>query len=50
MDHLFKVRENNFNLRELVTHNKETSNYGLETAFTERRFFKLPSEYKNSTS
>ena len=33
MHHLFKFRENNFNLRELVTHNKETSNYGLETAF-----------------
>ena len=33
MHHLFQFRENTFNLRnfrEIATHNKKTSNYGLE--------------------
>ena len=34
MHHLFQFRENTFNLinfRKIATHNKKTSNYGLET-------------------
>ena len=55
MHHLFQFRENTFNwrnLREFATHNKKTSNYGLETVSYRAPFFwaKLPSEYKNSTS
>ena len=55
MHHLFQFRENTFNLRnfrEIATHNKKTSNYGLETVSYRAPFLwaKLPSEYKNSTS
>ena len=55
MHHLFQFRENTFNLRnfrEIATHNKKTSNYGLETMSYRALFLlaKLPSEYKNSTS
>ena len=53
MHHLFQFRENTFNLRnfrELATHNKKTSNYGVETVSYRAPFLwaKLPSEYKNS--
>ena len=53
--YLFEFRENAFNLRnfrEIATHNKKTSNYGLETVSYRAPFLqaKLPSEYKNSTS
>ena len=55
MHHLFQFRGNNFHLkefREIATHNKKTSNYGLETMSYRALFLlaKLPSEYKNSTS
>ena len=55
MYHLFQFRENTFNsrnFREIATHNKKTSNYGLETVSYRAPFLwaKLPSEYKNSTS
>ena len=55
MHHLFHFRENTFNLRnlrELATHNKKTSNYGLETVRYRAPFLwtKLPSGYENSTS
>ena len=55
MPHSFQFLENTFNLRnfsQLVTDNKKTSNYGLETVSYRSRFLwaKLPSEYKNSTS
>ena len=55
MHHLFQFHENTFNLRnfrEIVTHNKKTSNYGLETVSYRALFLwaKLPSEYRNSTS
>ena len=55
MHHLFQFHENTFNLRnfrEIVTHNKKTSNYGLETVSYRAPFLwaKLPSEYKNTTS
>ena len=53
MHHLFQFHENTFNLRnfrEIVTHNKKTSNYGLETVSYRAPFLwaKLPSEYKKS--
>ena len=49
MPHLSQYRENIFNLRnfrELATHNKNTSNYGLETVSYRAPFLwaKLPSE------
>ena len=49
MHHLFQFRENTFNLRnfrEIATHNKKTSNYGLETMSYRALFLlaKLPSE------
>ena len=42
MHHWFKFRENTFNLRnfrEIETHNKKTSNYGLETVSYRAPFF-----------
>ena len=42
MHHLFQFRENTFNLRnfrEIATHNKKTSNYGLETVSYRAPFF-----------
>ena len=55
MYHLFQFRENISNLRkirEIATHNKNTSNYGIETVSYRASFLwaKLPSEYKKSTS
>ena len=55
MHHLFQFRQNTFslrNFRELATHTKKTSNYGLETVSYRAPLLwaKLPSEYKNSTS
>ena len=55
MHHLFQFHRNTFSLRsfrEIATRNKNTSNYGLETASYRAPFLwaKLPSEYKNSTS
>ena len=49
--HLFLFGENTFNLRnfrETATHNKKTSNYGLETVNYRAPFLwaKLPPEYK----
>ena len=44
MHHLFQFRENTFNLRnfrEIATHNKKTSNYGLETVSYRAPFFGL---------
>ena len=54
LHHLFQFRENTFNLlnfREIASHNKKTSNYGLETVSYRAPFLwaKLLSEYKNST-
>ena len=53
MHHLFQFRENTFNLRsfrELATHNKKTSNYGLETVSYRAPLIwaKSKSVYKNS--
>ena len=50
-----QFRENTFNLtnfRKLVTHNKKTSNFGIETVSCRASFLwaKSRSEYKNSTS
>ena len=49
MHHLFQCRENTFNLRnfrEIATHKKKTSNYGLEIVSYTAPFLwsKLPSE------
>ena len=49
MHHLFQFRENTFNLRnfrEIATHKKKTSNYGLEIVSYTAPFLwaKLPSE------
>ena len=54
MHHLSQFRQNNFNsrnFREMTTHHKKPSNYGLETVSCMAAFLwgKLPSEYKNST-
>ena len=54
LHHLFQFRENTFNLlnfREIASHNKKTSNYGLETVSYRAPFLwaKWLSEYKNST-
>ena len=48
MHYLFQFRENTFNsrnFREIATHNKKTSNYGLETVNYRALFLcaKLPS-------
>ena len=53
--HLFQFHENTFNLenfKELTTHKKKTSNYGLETVRYRASFLwsKLPYEYKKTTS
>ena len=53
--HLFQFHENTFNLenfKELATHKKKTSNYGLETVRYRASFLwsKLPYEYKKTTS
>ena len=55
MHHLFQFCENIFNLknfRKLVTQNKKTSNYGLETVGYRTRFLlaKIISENKKLTS
>ena len=54
LHHLFQFQENTFNLwnfREIASHNKKTSNYGLGTVSYRAPFLwaKLPSEHKNST-
>ena len=55
MHHLFQFPKNTFNLknfRELATHSKKASNYGLEIVSYRAAFLwaKLPSQYKHSTS
>ena len=55
MFNLLQFRENIFSLRsfrEILTYNKKTSHYGLETMSYRAPFVwdKLPSEYRNLTS